>query len=123
MEGILYKELSYELNGIFFEIQNSLGTKFLEKHYSKILCSYLDKHNIKYQTEVPFSVKIESVTIGNFRADIIVDNKILIELKAVDHLNIDHKMQTLRYLESLNLKLGLLVNFRTRPLQIWRIIN
>ena len=120
-EGILYKDLSYQLNGILFAVQNTLGTKFQEKHYLKTICIYLDEPHIPYKTEVAFPVTINGNLIGNFRADLIIDNKILIELKATDRLTKDHKLQMLRYLEALNLKLGLLANFRIRPLQIWRV--
>ncbi len=123
MGDIIYKDLSFQLNGILFTTQNKLGTKFQEKHYSKAICAYLDEQDIPYKTEFPFDVKINNTIIGKFRADLIVDNKILIELKVTDRLTIDHKMQMLRYLEALDLRLGLLVNFRIRPLQIWRIPN
>ncbi len=123
MGDIIYKDLSFQLNGILFTTQNKLGTKFQEKHYSKAVCAYLDEQHIPYKTELPFEVKINNTVIGKFRADLIVDNKILIELKVTDRLTIDHKMQMLRYLEALDLKLGLLVNFRIRPLQIWRVTN
>ena len=123
MGDIIYKDLSFKLNGILFAVQNKLGTKFQEKHYSKALCSYLDAENIPYATEVPLQMEMNGIIIGKFRADLIIDNKILVELKVTDRLTIDHKMQILRYLEALNLKLGLLINFRIRPLQIWRIPN
>ncbi len=119
MGDVIYKDLSFQLNGILFTTQNKLGTKFQEKHYSKAVCAYL----VPYKTEFPFEVKINEVIIGKFRADLIVDNKILVELKVTDRLTIDHKMQMLRYLEALNLRVGLLVNFRIRPLQIWRVPN
>ncbi len=60
---------------------------------------------------------------GNFKADMTVDDKILIEFKTTDRLTNDHRQQILRYLEATKIKLGLLVNFRIRPLQIKRIIN
>ncbi len=123
MGEIIYKDLSFKLNGILFAVQNKLGTKFQEKHYLKAVCAYLDAENISYATEVPLQIEINGTIIGKFRADLIIDNKILVELKVTDRLTIDHKMQMLRYLEALNLKLGLLINFRMRPLQIWRVPN
>ena len=122
MGEILFKELSYKLNGIFFEVQNTLGTKFQEKHYLRAICALLDSQKISYAIEVPIHVEIKGVVIGDFRADLIVDNQILIELKATDRMTKDHKLQILRYLEALHFKLGMLVNFRIRPLQVWRVI-
>lgn len=123
MGELVYKELSYQLNGIFFEVQNKLGTKFQEKHYLKAVCSLLENHKIPFRIEVPFQVKFNGKLLGSFRADLIVDNKILVEFKTTDRLTSDHRQQLLRYLEALNLKLALLVNFRIRPLQIWRVVN
>ena len=123
MGEILYKELCYQLNGILFDIQNTLGTKFQEKHYSKAICSTLQHLHIPYETEKSFTIEIQGQIIGSFRADLIIDNKVLIELKATDKLTTDHKLQMLRYLKALDLRLGLLVNYRIRPLQIWMIPN
>lgn len=123
MEDILYKDLSYKLNGILFKAQNILGTKFQEKHYLKTACALLQAENILYAIEVPFQIKVNGFIVGSFRADLVVDGKILLELKTTDRLTNDHKMQLLRYLQALNLRLGLLVNFRIRPLTILRVVN
>ncbi|MSU75123.1 MAG: GxxExxY protein [Candidatus Magasanikbacteria bacterium] len=123
MGGIIYQELSYQLNGVLFDVQNKLGTKFQEKHYVKAVCAFLKSKSISYVAEASLHVVIDGVVIGDFRADLVVDNKIVIEFKATDRLTKDHKIQLLRYLEALNLRLGLLVNFRVRPLQIWRVTN
>lgn len=123
MEELVYKDLSYKLNGILFTVQNKLGTKFQEKHYSKAVCSLLKENGLPYRTEVPFQIKFNNEILGSFRADLIVDDKVLIEFKATDRLTTDHQQQILRYLDALNLKLALLVNFRIRPIQIWRIVN
>jgi GxxExxY protein len=122
MAELIYKELSYKINGLCFEAQNKLGTKFQEKHYLKALCTLFKREGISYQTEVELSVKFEGEQLGKLRADLVIDNKILIELKAVDYLTSDHKQQLIRYLDSLNLKLALLINFRKRPLQVWRVL-
>ncbi len=122
-EGIIYKELSYAVNGILFKVQNKLGTKFQEVHYVRAVCSLLKEYNIPFRIEVPFKVTFNGEFLGKFRADMIVDNKILIEFKTVPHLTDQHRQQLLRYIKSLDLKLGLLVNFRAYPLQIWRVVN
>lgn len=121
MADLIYKDLSYKINGMCFEIQNRLGTKFQEKHYLRALCAILTKEQIPFKIEVPFNVKFENQILGTFRADLIVDDKILIELKVTDRLTTDHKQQVIRYLNALNLSLALLINFRIRPIQIWRI--
>ena len=121
MAELIHKELSYKINGLCFEVQNKLGTKFQEKHYLRALCTLLKRENIPYQTEVLINLDFDGEKLGTMRADLVIDNKILIELKAVDYLTTDHKKQIIRYLDSLKLDLALLINFRKRPIQIWRI--
>lgn len=116
-------ELSYKVKGILFKVQNDLGTKFQEKHYQRALAAVLDMENIKYRLEVPFSLKYNDINLGNFKADVVIENILLLELKTTDYLTQDHFKQTLRYLEALNLPLAYVVNFRIRPLQLKRLIN
>lgn len=123
MEELVYKDLSYKLNGLCFEVQNKLGTKFQEKHYVRAVCNLLRREKVPYQIEVPFEVRFEGMLLGTFRADLVVDEKILFEFKTIDRLTNDHRMQLLRYLQALDLKLALLINFRNRPLQVWRVVN
>lgn len=123
MEGMSLDELSFNVRGILFKIQNDLGTKFQEKHYLKALGALLDLEKIKYKTEVPFSISYGGIKLGDFRADIVIENLILLELKTTDYLTKDHLKQTVRYLEALNLPLAYVVNFRIRPLQIKRLFN
>ena len=122
-DNFLLEDLTYKIRGIIFKVQNDLGTKFQEKHYLKALCSIFDQKDVKYQTEVPFSISYNNTLLGQFRADIIIENKVLLELKVTDRITNDHVKQTIRYLESLNLPIAYVVNFRIRPLQIKRIIN
>ncbi|MCG2693919.1 GxxExxY protein, partial [Candidatus Parcubacteria bacterium] len=86
MADLIHKDLSYKLNGIFFEVQNKLGTQFQEKHYQKAICLLLEKNSIPFEAEVPIEVKFEGKTLGRFKADIVVDKKILLELKTADKL-------------------------------------
>ena len=81
------------------------------------------EQKIPFKTEVSFKLNFNDEPLGSFRADLVIDDKILVELKVVDRLTNDHRLQLLRYLEALNLELALLVNFRLRPLQIIRVIR
>ena len=83
----------------------------------------LEKDNINFKTEAPINLEFDGKILGKFKADLIIDDKILVELKATDYLTNDHKQQLIRYLQATNLKLSLLINFRKRPLQVWRIVN
>lgn len=120
-QKIIEPELSFKINGLLYEVQNQLGTKFQEKHYSKAIEALLIKNKIPYEKEKGFNLFFENKLLGNFRADFVIDGKILLELKTVDYLTSEHKTQTIRYLNALDLPLALLINFRFRPLKIWRI--
>lgn len=120
---VIYPDLCYALNGIFFQVQNDLGTKFKEKHYCIAIAKLLDEVRIKYRREVQFTLTYHGEKLGLCKIDFIIEDCIVIEAKVVDRLTSDHFQQTLRYLDAQNLKLALLVNFRIRPLQIRRIIN
>lgn len=116
---IIYSELSYKLNGIFFEIQRELGRFCRERQYSDILEEKFKKNNIKYERE---KIIDNSIIKGN-RVDFIVGNKILLEIKSIPFITKEEYFQAMRYLKASNLKLGMIVNFRSKYLKPKRIIN
>lgn len=118
-KNIIEKELSYKLGGIFFEIQNELGRFCRERQYSDALSQKLEKHGLKFQRELPIEIAGRK---SNF-ADFIVENRILIEVKAKPFIEKDDYFQTLRYLEALDLELALLINFRNKYLKAQRLLN
>lgn len=83
----------------------------------------LKAENIPYKREVSLEINYGEKFLGKFSVDFIVWNKIVLEFKTVSSLNQEHLKQILRYLEALDLKLGLIVNFRERPLKPMRVIN
>jgi len=123
MLEIVYKEDCKEIYGLLFKIQNELGTNFQEKHYQKAFENLLIKNNIPYKKEVPIKVEYENELLGNFSADFVVWDKILLEFKCVPKITQDHIKQVLRYIQAINLKLGLIVNFRIYPLKPIRVLN
>ncbi|MBI2552671.1 UDP-N-acetylmuramate dehydrogenase [Candidatus Uhrbacteria bacterium] len=118
-----HKELSYKIRGILFKVQNDLGTKMHEKHYQRAVSTLFDKQSIPYETEKPVKILYEEKDLGTVRLDLVVDGKIVLELKTTDRITAEHRKQLLRYLESTGLEVGYIVNFRVRPLQIMRVIN
>lgn len=118
-EKIVEKELSYILNGIFFEIQKELGRFCQEKQYSDLLEQKLKKNNLNFQREQPIKINGKK---SNF-ADFIVENKIIIELKVKPFIEKNDYYQISRYLEIKNIELGLIVNFRQKYLKPKRILN
>lgn len=116
---IIEKELSYKLNGIFFEIHNELGRFVRERQCADALEIKLQRENIKYKRE--FAVLVAGRK-SNF-ADFIIEDKILVELKRKPVNTEDDYKQIMRYLESIDLELGLLVNFGLEYLKPKRILN
>jgi GxxExxY protein len=116
---IIYKELSYLINGFLFKAHHDLGRFRKEKQYGDYLEDLLKLNNLKYQREYRISTKTKVRDVVDF----IIDDKIILELKVVDFLTKDEYYQVQRYLESLNLKLGIIVNFRSFRLVIKRVLN
>ena len=112
---ILYKELSYKLNGLLFNVHNKLGRFSREKQYGDELEVLLKNSDLAYKREF-------TVSDGN-RVDFLIDDKIILDVKAKRLVLKDDYYQILRYLQSSGLKLGLIVNFRNTYLKPKRIIN
>lgn len=120
---LIYPELSYTLMGILFEVHNKLGTKYQEKHYQRAVEIKLKELGIPFKREAKIKVYFGSEDLGDFFADFIIDNKIILELKRVWKISQDDIKQVLRYLESSRIKLGIIANFRHKRLEFRRIID
>lgn len=99
---------------MFFEVYNELGGGFVESVYQQALKIALGQAGFKVATEVPVPVRFRGRTIGNFRADLVVDGCVLVELKAVSGFDRSYESQVLNYLRATNLEVGLLLNFGPR---------
>lgn len=115
-------ELTYKINGAIFEVNSVLGYGFLEKVYENALMFELAEIGLKADKQVPISVKYKGNTVGEYYADIIVEDKVIVELKAIDSLQKIHEAQILNYLKATGFKLGLLVNFKHPKAEIKRFI-
>ncbi len=119
-------EISFYIRKSIFSVYNELGPGLLEKVYEKVLTYELENNGLKVKTQVPMKVKFRDIFIdSSFIADIIVENKVIIEVKAVTEITNIHHQQLLTYLKLTNLKLGILVNFNTDYIDksIFRKIN
>lgn len=119
-------DLAYKIIGISIDIHNTLGPGLLESAYQECLFYKLRKEGLKVEKEKAMPLIYEDVKLDcGYRIDLLVENRLVIEVKSVEALNDIHLAQTLTYLKLGNYKLGLLINFNTVLLKsgIKRIIN
>lgn len=117
---ILFPELSYKLNGIFFKIHKNLGRYCRERQYADELEKELKKEKINYQRE--YRVIKDNDFAGNV-TDFLVENNVVVELKAKKYINKEDFYQMQRYLKSTNKRLGLLVNVQDDFIKTKRVLN
>jgi GxxExxY protein len=122
MKGIIYPELSYLISGFCFKVHNSLGRFCKEKQYGDELEKVFKQNGIPYEREVKLEVINRASPSGN-RADFLLFDRMILELKAKQTSSKDDYFQVQRYLNGSGLKLGLLVNFRRYHLNIKRILR
>ncbi len=122
MTKIIEKDLVYKINGCVYEVYRELGAGFLEKIYERALILELKAVGLKVEQQLQVPVFYKGQSIGDYIADIIVENKIIIELKAQEFLHPAHEAQLLNYLKITKLKVGLLVNFTHPKATIKRMV-
>ncbi len=122
-KNIIYKELSYKIVGLAMEVHNKLGFGFLEKVYENALMVLLEKNGIHAQQQVPIRVYFDGKVVGDYYADILVDNKIILEIKAVGKITGSHLTQVLNYLHAVNLRLAIMLNFAKDGLEYERLVT
>lgn len=115
-------ELTYQINGAIFEVNRELGVGFLEKVYENALLVELMERGLKTEKQVPIKVKYKDKQVGEYYADIVVENQVILEVKAVNSLQKIHEAQLLNYLKATGYKIGLLVNFTHPKAEIRRFI-
>ncbi len=113
---LLYEEISDKILKSFYTVYNKLGYGFLEKVYENALLFELCKAGLNCAKQVPIEVYYEGVSVGNYFADILVEDKIILELKAGDGTLIEeHELQLINYLKATDKEVGLLLFFGKKP--------
>jgi len=115
-------DLTYRINGAIYEVSRELGAGFLEKVYENALMTEFTLQGLRAESQVPVKVEYKGAKVGDYCADIVVEEKVLLELKAVEFLNKSHEAQLLNYLKATGIKIGLLVNFTFPKAEIKRFI-
>ena len=119
--ALLHEDLTETILKACFEVSNELGAGFLESVYEKALLIALRQQGLKAENQVPVSVTFRGEGVGDFFADILVERKVLIELKAVKTLAPEHPAQVINYLKATGLQVSLLVNFGNPKLEYRRL--
>lgn len=120
------EELTYQIRGCIFNVYNKLGPGLFESVYEAALCYELNKVGLKFKRQLELPVHYEDIILDvAFRIDILVENKVIIEIKSVEELSKVHYKQIITYLKLTSIPIGLLVNFNTDSIKenIKRIVN
>jgi GxxExxY protein len=123
MTEILFKELSFRVIGAAMEVHNVLGPGFLESIYQAALERELTLRGIPFDHQVELPVSYKGDLVGVYRADLIVDGKIIVEIKGISKLNASHQAQALHYLAATGLELAILINFGVGTLDYRRVVR
>lgn len=110
-----YKKLTEEIIKIFYRVYNKLGYGFLEKVYENAMMVEFKEEGISAVSQSAIKVFYEGVIIGEYYADILVDDKVIVEIKAARRLADENEAQLLNYLKATDIEVGLLLNFGTKP--------
>lgn len=119
--ALLHEELSEKVLGACFDVMRELGAGFLESVYEKALFVTLSEKGLAVQSQAPLRVTFRGQTVGEFYADLLVEGKLVVELKAVRVLAPEHSAQVINYLKASGIDVGLLVNFGNKRLQYKRL--
>jgi GxxExxY protein len=108
-------DLTEHVIGIFYAVYNELGHGFLESVYENSLALALRETGVAVVQQAPLRVDFRGHTVGEFRADLLVDNRLIVEIKAVSQLAPAHEVQLVNYLKATGIRVGLLMNFGPHP--------
>jgi len=121
MGKLLYEETTYKIIGAAREAYKELGPGYLESVYEDALCYELDLLKINYERQIELDVQYKDVTFAKkFRADLLIENKIILENKAIKRITTQDEAQLINYLKATNLRVGLLFNFGAEKFEMLR---
>jgi GxxExxY protein len=118
---LLHEDLTDKILQACFEVAKELGSGFLESVYEKSLIVALAQKNVRVTAQVPLKVKFRGAVVGEFFADLLVEDNVIVELKATSRILAEHKAQVINYLNATGIDVGLLVNFGNPRLEYYRL--
>jgi len=122
-DEIVYKDLSYKIMKACFEVHNVLGPGYPEKIYEEAVARELNYENVSFERQKLIEVLYKGERIGEYRLDMVAENIIILELKAVSEMNDIFESQLLSYLKATGIKLGILINFGGKRVEYKRILK
>ncbi len=121
VEKLLYKDLSYRIVGLAMQVHRELGFGFSEKVYENALMMLLRQEGITALQQAPISVCFRGEVVGDYYADIVIEDSIILELKSVDRIIDAHRSQVLNYLKATGFQLAIILNFAKKKLEHERL--
>jgi len=118
-----HKELTEKIIGYAYRVYNTMGFGFLESIYEKCLMIELRKQGLDAQSQTPIIVRYEGEVVGEFVADIVVENTIILELKSVRRIVVAHEIQLVNYLVATGKPVGLILNFAESKVEVKRKVK
>ncbi len=116
-------ELTYKINGCAMKVHRTLGNGFQEVIYQRCLTIELEREGLEFDREKEHAIYYEGIHVGTRRADFVVENKVIVELKALVNLEDVHLAQAKNYVVAYDKPIGLLINFGARSLQFKKVFN
>ncbi|MCZ6777262.1 MAG: GxxExxY protein [Ignavibacteria bacterium] len=111
----LHQDLTERIIKCFYEVYNQLGYGFLEKVYEHSMMIELAREDLQTRNQVPIKVQYKGELVGDYFADIIVNDVVILELKSTESVVEEHELQLINYLKATNVEVGLLLNFGRKP--------
>ena len=122
-ERFVHSAITSSINAAAIAVHKALGPGFLESIYEEALCVELKRRQIAYQRQVGVSVRYDGVPVGLYRLDLVIESKIIVEVKAVSTISAIHMATVFAYLKSTNAAVGLIINFGVDVVRIKRIFR
>jgi len=123
MDKDAINNLTESIIGMAMKVHRTLGPGFVEKIYEKALACEFECNNVNYERQFRINVIYEGVDVGEQRVDFIIESEVILELKSVSEIQRIHEAQLLSYLKAANKKVGLILNFANKSLEIKRMVN
>jgi GxxExxY protein len=123
IQDLQYNEITQRIIGCAMNVHSKMKNGYVESVYQKCLAIELKKNHLHFQQEVDVPINYDGIVVGRRRVDFIVEENIIVEIKAVTTLENSHLAQAINYLETHHLHIGLLINFGAKSLQFKRLVN